>query len=121
MSTVREEDMIRLLVDPFPIDLLAFLMKLSDFLFFGVLGERILVALHTHSHVGYARKRLILKMGVAGDTFDPLFLVFFVTEGEGLFSFGTEAEEDKKQYNTNAQPDQEGFHFSLLSVGRFPP
>jgi hypothetical protein len=97
MPPVREEDMIRLPVDPFPMDLLAFLMKLSNFLFFGVLRKRIFVALHTHSHVGHARKRLVLKMGMAGDAFDPLFLVFFVIEGEGLFGFGTEAKEDKKQ------------------------
>jgi hypothetical protein len=97
MPTVRKEDMIRLLVDPFPMDLLAFLMKLSDFLFFRVLGERILVALHTDSHGGYARKRLVFKMGMAGDAFDPLFLVFLVIEGERLFGFGAEAKEDKKQ------------------------
>jgi len=97
MPPVREEDMIRLLVDPFPMDLLAFLMKLSDFLFFGVLGERIFVALQTDGHVGHARKRLVLKMGMAGDAFDPLFLVFLVIEGKRLLGFRTEAEEDKKQ------------------------
>ena len=97
MPTVREEDMIRLLVDPFPMDLLPFLMKLSDFLFFGALGERIFVALQTDGQVGHARKRLVFKIGMAGDTFDPLFLMFLVIEGNGLFGFGTEAEEDKKQ------------------------
>jgi hypothetical protein len=97
MPPVREEDMIRLLVDPFPMDLLAFLMKLSDFLFFGVLRERIFVALQTDGHVGHAGKRLVFKIGMAGDAFDPLFLVFFVIEGERLFGFRTEAEEDKEQ------------------------
>jgi hypothetical protein len=121
MPPVREEDMIRLLVDPLPMNLLAFLMNLPDFLFFGVLGERIFVALQTDGHFRHAGKRLVLKMGMAGDTFDSLFLVFFVVEGERLFGFGTEAEEDNKQYNTSAQPDEEGFHSSLLSIGRFPP
>jgi hypothetical protein len=97
MPPVREEDMIRLLVDPFPMNLLAFLMKLSDFLFFGVLGERIFVALQTDSHFRHARKRLVFEMGMAGDAFNPLFLMFFVIKGKRLFSFGTEAEEDKKQ------------------------
>jgi hypothetical protein len=97
MPPVREEDMIRLLVDPFPMNLLAFLMKLSDFLFFRVLGERIFVALQTDGHFRHARERLVFEMGMAGDTFNSLFLVFFVVEGERLLSFGTEAEEDKKQ------------------------
>jgi hypothetical protein len=121
MPPVREEDVIRLFVDPFPMNLLAFLMNLSDFFFFGVLGERILVALQTDGYFRYARERLVFEMGMAGDTFDSLFLVFFVIEGERLFGFGTEAEEDNKQYDTGAQPDEEGFHFSLLSVDRFPP
>jgi len=94
---MREEDMIRLLVDPSPMDLFAFFMKLSDFLFFGVLGERILVALHTNSHVGHARKRLVFKMRMAGDAFGSLFLMFLVIKGERLFGFGAEAEEDNKQ------------------------
>jgi hypothetical protein len=97
MPPVREEDMIRLLVDPFPMDLLTFLMELSDFLFFGVLGERIFVALHTDGHFRHAGKRLVLKVGMAGDAFHSLFLMFFVIKGKRLFGPGTETEEDKKQ------------------------
>jgi len=97
MPPVREEDMVRLLVDPFPMDLLAFLMNLPDFFFFGALGERIFVALQTDGHFGHAGKRLVLKVRMAGDAFDPLFLVFLVIEGKRLFGFGTETEENKKQ------------------------
>jgi hypothetical protein len=97
MPPVREEDMIRLLVDPFPMNLLAFFMRFSDFFFFRVLRERILVALYTNGHFRHARERLVFEMGMAGDTFDSLFLVFFVIEGKRLFGFGTEAEEDNKQ------------------------
>jgi len=97
MPLVREEDMIRLSVDPYPVNLLAFLMKLPDFLFFGVLGERIFVALQTDGHFRHAGKRLVFKMGMAGAAFDSLFLVVFVIEGKRLFGFRTQAEEDGEQ------------------------
>jgi hypothetical protein len=89
MSPMGKEDMIGLLVDPFPMDLLTLLVNLSDLLFFGVLGDRIFVAFQTDGHFGNAGKRLVFKMGMAGDAFDPLFLVFFVIEGERLFGLGT--------------------------------
>ncbi len=85
MSPMGKEDMIGLLVDPFPMDLLTLFMNLSDFLLFGVLGDRIFVALQTDGHFGNAGERLVFKMGMAGNTFDPLLLVFLVIEGERLF------------------------------------
>ncbi len=45
MASMGKEDMVRLLVEPFPMDLFPFLIYLSDFFFFRVLGERIFVAL----------------------------------------------------------------------------
>jgi hypothetical protein len=67
-------------------DLFAFLIYLSDFFFFRVLGERIFVALQTDGYFGHARKGLVSKTGMTGDAFDALFLVFLVIEGERLFS-----------------------------------
>jgi hypothetical protein len=86
MASMGKEDVVRLLVKPFPMDLFPFLIYLSDFFFFRVLGDRIFVALQTDSYFGNARKGLVSKMGVTGDAFDALFLVFLMIEGERLVS-----------------------------------
>lgn len=99
MASMGKEDMVGLLVEPFPMDLFPFLIYLSDFFFFRVLGDRIFVALQTDRHCGHARKGLVFKMGMTGDAFNALFLVFLMIEGERLFSPGAypEANEEEEQ------------------------
>jgi hypothetical protein len=92
-----KEDMVRLLVEPFPMDLFPFLIDLSDFFFFRVLGERIFVALQADSYFGHAGKGLVFEMGMTGDAFDALFLVFLMIEGKRLFSFGNYPEANEEE------------------------
>jgi hypothetical protein len=98
MASVGKEDMVRLLVEPIPMDLFTFLIYLSDFFFFRILSERVFVALQTDGHFGHAGKGLVFKMGMTGDAFDTLFLVFLMIEGEWLSSPGAypEANEDEE-------------------------
>jgi hypothetical protein len=88
MASMGKEDMVRLLVEPFPIDLFLFLIYFSDFFFFRVLGDRIFVALSADGHFGHARKSLVFEMGMTGIAFDALLLVFLMIEGERLFTPG---------------------------------
>jgi len=62
-------------------------------------------------------------MGMAGDAFDALFLVFLVIEGKRLFSPGAypEANEEEEYYNPDSQPDEEGFHFPVPWIVWFSP
>ncbi len=85
VAAMGKEDVVGLLVDAIPTDLLSRFIKRSDLSFFRILGEGILMALQAGRQRGHARKRLVLKMLVAGDTFNALFSVFLVVERNGLF------------------------------------
>ena len=86
---MRKENMIRLFVEPSPRNFLTFLVNLSDFLFFWVFSDGFFVAFDTDCYFGHARKGLVFKMGMAGDTFNSLFLMFLMVKGDWLFRLGT--------------------------------
>jgi hypothetical protein len=122
MATMGEEDVIRLLVEPFPGDLLPFFLKLSDLFFVRMFGQGFFVAFHTGCHFWHARKGLFLKMGMAGGALDALFLMFLVVERDGLVRPETRPEVDEKEEgrNPDCQSNQEGFHLSIPSL-KFSP
>jgi len=87
MTTVREEDMVRLLIEPFPGDLLPLFLKLPDLLLFRAVCDGILMALHADGDPGHTGEGLSLEEAVTGIAGHPLLLMFFMIEGNRLISF----------------------------------
>jgi len=85
MAAMREEDIVRLLVNPSPWNFLSHFLKLSDLFFIRMFGNGVLMTLHADGHFWHTREGLFLKMGVAGGALDALFLMFFMVERDGLF------------------------------------
>ncbi len=89
VTAVREEDIVRLLVDALPWKPLAILLVLSDLLFVWMFGQGLFVAFHTGCHFWQARKGLFLIEGMAGGALDALFVMFLVVKRERLFKSKT--------------------------------
>ena len=91
MTPVGKEDMVRLFVDTFPRDCLSSLLELSNFLFFRTFCYRLFMTFQAGGNGGNAGEGLVLIIRVAGNTLHPLFLMFFVAEGNRLFRLGPHA------------------------------
>ncbi len=66
MASMGKEDVIWLFIEPLPPDLLTLFMNLSDFFFFGVLSDRIFVALEADRNGWHPGKILGFKVAMAG-------------------------------------------------------
>lgn len=115
MTPVGIEDVIRLLVDLPPNDFLFLSLELPDFFLFGVLRDRVLMALQTDGDFWQPGEGLRFIKRMAGVALQSLFKVFLVVEGNRLPGFEPLAEGDaeEKQDNADQDSDEEIFHFPI--------
>ena len=97
MTTMGEEDMIRLMVKMFPGDLFSLLLELPDLFFFGVFCQGFLVALDAGGEGGHTGKSLLFRIGVTGEAVSPLLQVLFMIEGDRLFSLRARKKADEEE------------------------
>jgi hypothetical protein len=97
MTTMGEEDMIRLMVKMFPGDPFSLLLELPDLFFFGVFCKRFLVALDAGGQGRHSGKSLLLGIGMTGEAVCPLLQVLLVIEGDGLVSFQALTQTDQEE------------------------
>ena len=92
MTSVGKEDMIRLFINAPPENWGIFLLKLSDFFFFGGFCDRFLMTFKANIDVRHPRKGLGFKEAVTCVTPQPLFQMFFMIERDGLLGLGAKTE-----------------------------
>jgi len=99
MTTMGEEDMIRLMVKTFPGDLFPLLLELPDLFFFWVFCKRFLVAVDAGGQGGHPGKSLLLGIGMTGEAIHPLLQVLLMIKGDKLFSLRAciEADQDEEE------------------------
>jgi len=97
MPTVGKEDVIGFSVNPFPGNPLSFLGKLSDLFLFRALCDGFFVAFHADANIRHSGKVLGLEIGMAGVTFQPLFEVLLMIEGNRLSGFEAKAKTDDEE------------------------
>jgi hypothetical protein len=112
MTAMREKDMVRLLVEPLPGNLLFLFVKGPDLFFFRAVSDGILVALHAEVDPGHSGKGLLPGVGVACGALHPLIKVLLVVERDGLSCPGVyaKADDDKKEKETDYQSEKEEPH-----------
>jgi hypothetical protein len=112
MATMRIEDMIGLVVDLLPGYCFFLFCKLPDLLLLRTLGNRFFVALQTDGDVRHSGESLSLIVLVTGVTFQPLFGMLLVIEGDRLVGFRAYGIVDKeeKQKDPNCQSEKKEFH-----------
>jgi len=115
MTPVGIEDVVRLFVNLLPGEFLFFFLELPDFFLFGVLGDRVPVALQTGGNVGQAGEGLCFIKWMADVALQPLLQMFLVVEGNWLPGFEPLAEGDaeEKQDNADQDSDEEISHFLI--------
>ena len=97
MTSVGKEDMIRLFINAPPENWGIFLLKLSDFFFFGGFCDRFLMTFKASIDVRHPRKGLGFKEAVTCVTPQPLIQMFFMIERDGLVGLGAKTEVDEEE------------------------
>ena len=97
MTAMGKENMIRLLIYPFPGYTFTLLLKLSDFFFFWGFGYGILMAFEADVKVGHPGEGLGFEEAMACITPQSLFHMLFMIERDGLIGLGAKTEADKEE------------------------
>jgi hypothetical protein len=97
MTPMRKEDMIGLLIYPFPWDFFPFFLKLSDFFFFWRLSDRFFVAFEADVVVRHSREGLGFKEAVACITPQSLLNMLFMIERDRLIGLRAKAKANEKK------------------------
>ena len=97
MATMRIEDMIGLVVDLLPGYCFLLFCKLPDLLLLRTLGNRFFMALQTDGDIRHSGESLGLIVLVTGVTFQPLFGMPLVIEGDRLVGFRAYGVVDKEE------------------------
>jgi len=97
MAPVGEEDMIGFFVNLLPGDFLPLFLKLPDLFLFRTFCNGLLMTLQTGGYVRHSGKSLGFEIGVAGVTFQPLFEMLLMVEGDRLSSFGPKTQTDEEE------------------------
>jgi hypothetical protein len=86
MTSVGKEDMIRLFIEALPGNLHPLPVRFPDLFLIWILSDGIFMAFQTDFYLWHAGESLFFKMGMAGDAFGALFLMFLVIERNRLAS-----------------------------------
>jgi hypothetical protein len=97
MTTMGEENMIRLFVKAFPGNLLSSSPKLPDLFLLRTFCDRLFMTLQAGGDVRHSGEGLGFEIGVAGVTFQPLCQMFLMIERDRLSSLGTKTQADEEE------------------------
>jgi hypothetical protein len=117
-----KEDVIGFCVNPLPGNLFSFFSKLPYLFLLWIFSDGFFVALQAGGYGGHSSEGLGSEIGVAGITSQTLLRMFFMVEGDRLFSPGanTQLDEEEEYKDPCRQSNKEESH-SVIHLVRIEP